>query len=81
MMTLNAPIPDIVPTPTGGLQLEWHTAGIDLEVEIGPEGHISACYEDAADPEAEWEGDLGYQQSAQLNRLIHCIDEIERRAA
>lgn len=31
-----APAPAIVPTPSGGIQLEWHQDGIDLEIELLP---------------------------------------------
>ncbi len=30
--------PQVVPTPNGGLQLEWHESGVDLEIEFGPDG-------------------------------------------
>jgi hypothetical protein len=31
-----APEPAVVPTPEGGVQLEWHIRGLDLEVEVAP---------------------------------------------
>lgn len=30
--------PSILPTPEGGIQLEWHCGGWDLEVEFSPDG-------------------------------------------
>jgi len=30
----DTPVPSVVPTSRGGVQLEWHTRGIDLEVEF-----------------------------------------------
>ena len=30
----------IVPTSEGGIQLEWHALGVDLEIEIAPDGTI-----------------------------------------
>jgi len=33
-LPLQAPAPAIVPTPSGGIQLEWHQDGIDLEIEL-----------------------------------------------
>lgn len=30
--------PSIVPTVEGGIQLEWHTCGHNIEIEIGPDG-------------------------------------------
>jgi len=35
-----APAPTVVPTSGGGVQLEWHMAGIDLEVEFQPSGKV-----------------------------------------
>ena len=32
------PPPTIVPTWGGGLQAEWHRNGVDLEIEVGPDG-------------------------------------------
>ena len=34
--------PNFVPTNDGGLQLEWHANGIDVEVYIEPSGAVSA---------------------------------------
>lgn len=37
IMRPRTPIPQIVPTTAGGVQLEWHEKGIDLEINIvGP---------------------------------------------
>lgn len=44
----DAPAPQVVPTPFGGIQLEWHRRGVDLEIEIRPDGSYSLCFEDAA---------------------------------
>ena len=32
----STPEPAIVPTNAGGTQIEWHTQGVDLELEIDP---------------------------------------------
>jgi hypothetical protein len=45
----DTPIPAIVPTPRGTVQLEWHLRGIDLEVEALPSGLIHLSYEDSRD--------------------------------
>lgn len=37
--------PAIIPTNNGGLQLEWHRRGIDLEVRIEPSGHMGYYFE------------------------------------
>jgi hypothetical protein len=36
----------VVPTVGGGVQLEWHTGGIDLEIEIQAPGHFHVWLED-----------------------------------
>lgn len=40
------PRPSVVPTNQGGVQLEWHTDGIDLEVKIGPGTKVHIFFED-----------------------------------
>lgn len=37
--------PQIVPTSKGGLQLEWHANGIDLEVEVDPAGNVMLSFD------------------------------------
>jgi hypothetical protein len=41
-MSRDSIAPQVVPTRDGGLQLEWHRAGVDLEVYIQPQGSVSA---------------------------------------
>lgn len=38
--------PVLVPTVLGGMQLEWHPQGVDIEVEVRPDGLVSWCAED-----------------------------------
>jgi hypothetical protein len=40
MPGLDYPVPQIVPTRAGGLQLEWHRAGWDVEVDVSPLGEV-----------------------------------------
>lgn len=52
--------PYVFPTPAGGVQFEWHTRGIDLEIEIASPLHVVAYYE-GPDPDSsdnEWEKDV-----------------------
>jgi hypothetical protein len=42
----NTPAPQIVPLSHGGLQLEWHQKGIDLEVEVIRPNEIFVSFED-----------------------------------
>lgn len=42
----NVVAPAVVPTVRGGLQLEWHRRGVDLEIEFGPDASGSWYAED-----------------------------------
>ena len=42
----NIAAPAVVPTVRGGLQLEWHRQGVDLEIVFGPDGSGSWYAED-----------------------------------
>lgn len=42
----NPKLPYVVPTASGGLQIEWHREQIELEVLFEPDGEISALFED-----------------------------------
>lgn len=54
----NTPAPAIVPLSTGGLQLEWHQQGIDLEIEINEQHRFSMFFRDRRGGE-EWQGSIG----------------------
>jgi len=40
----NALAPTIVPTLQGGVQLEWHRNGADIEIEFSSQGVVSDVY-------------------------------------
>lgn len=40
----DTPRPIVMPTPVGGIQIEWHTRGVDLEIEIDERGRIEALW-------------------------------------
>ena len=42
----NTPTPAVVPTTRGGIQLEWHRAGADLEIEIESPARSRVFFED-----------------------------------
>jgi len=57
----NMPEPAIVPTNRGGLQIEWHRDGVDIEIEVQSPSRLYVAFEDENTGE-EWEkqisGDL-----------------------
>lgn len=72
-MRADTPAPAVVPTSHGGVQLEWHARGIDLEIEIRSPGRIYVSYEDHRH-DAEWEGEL----TSDLARLGSFMSELSR---
>jgi len=52
----NIPEPSVGPTSEGGIQIEWSTKGIDLELEILSNLKIGASFEDQMTGE-EWDQD------------------------
>jgi len=58
VMEHDTPTPSVVPRVNGGLQLEWHLRGTDLEVSIDPDGGRSFWCEHAPSGR-EWVDDSG----------------------
>lgn len=54
----SSPAPSCVPTSEGGIQLEWHRNGVDLEIEISPQGTVEVYFRNPRVPE-EWDKSLG----------------------
>jgi hypothetical protein len=46
--------PTVVPTSPGGIQLEWHGTGTDLEINVSPDGEAWASFSSTPTDE-EWE--------------------------
>lgn len=57
IMRRDSPAPAVVPTNRGGVQLEWHTGGIDLEIETLSTQRLLVSFEDATAGTA-WEGEI-----------------------
>ncbi len=57
LMRDDTPAPAVVPTSRGGTQLEWHTRGIDLEIEALSGHRLVVFFEDSSSGE-EWEGQV-----------------------
>ena len=68
--------PAVVPTNRGGVQLEWHSNGIDLEIEIGASHRVLvSCQDDATGEEREFDA------STNLTALGRLIGELSARGA
>jgi hypothetical protein len=52
LMQEGTPAPTVVPKVRGGVQLEWHTKGVDLEIAIDSPDDINFFAEDIQDKEA-----------------------------
>jgi hypothetical protein len=74
-MRTDTPVPAVVPTSSGGVQLEWHARGIDLEVEIRSPSRLYVSYEDHRHS-VEWEGEL----TSDLTRLGDFLSEFSQRS-
>lgn len=74
IMNDRTPSPAVVPTSLGGVQLEWHTRGIDLEIEIRSPSRISACFEDHR-KNAAWDTEQLYD----FGQLRDALREMARR--
>lgn len=53
----DTPDPSVVPTSRGGLQFEWHTGGVDLEIEFLSATRVCGLFEDQV-AGTSWEKDL-----------------------
>jgi hypothetical protein len=56
IMHQRTPAPTVVPTTSGGVQLEWHTRGVDLEIEVESPSRISVSFQDHRTGES-WDAD------------------------
>lgn len=74
IMHATTPAPLVIPTSRGGIQLEWHMRGIDLEVEAISPSRVNVFYEDQVD-RIEWEKEL----SSDLAPLVGALAELSHR--
>jgi hypothetical protein len=66
--------PHIAPMSHDGVMIEWHTKGIDLEIEIERPGSLWVSFENAW-TNKEYEGTL----ASNLSKLQDWIDQLTRR--
>ena len=73
VMESSTPPPSLVPTSRGGVQLEWHRKGIDLEVVINPGEATEVSCEDR-NQRREWAGPA----SGHLNDIRQLLSSLTR---
>lgn len=71
VMSPDSAVPSVVPRFSGGLQLEWHMLGVDLEVEFEPDGASSAWCAHASG--REWEDGVGDLNVARLRKELSML--------
>ena len=64
--------PTVVPASSGGVQLEWHRLGGDLEVFFSNTGQLSASF-DAADSDESWDVDGSTLSHTALRRAVEHV--------
>ena len=74
VMREDSPSPSVVPTSRGGVQLEWHTGEVDLEIEFVSPTRVYGYFEDHRERTA-WELDL----TSDLGPLIKAIATLSRQ--
>lgn len=75
VMQDDTPAPTVVPTNRGGVQLEWHTCGIDLEIETLSPHRFLVAFEDAiTGDESEWE------LTSDMTRVVEYMARLSQRA-
>jgi len=76
IMDEDTPLPSIVPTTPGGVQVEWHCDGIDLEIEIESTSRINVYFEDARTG-VSWEEAF----TSDLHKLSTVVSMLSHHAA
>lgn len=76
IMQSESPAPQVVPSASGSIQVEWHLAGIDLEIEVESLSTIHVFFSDEQNEEPEWEGGINYD----LSKLVHYVNLLTGRS-
>ena len=71
IMRPETPTPSIVPTPEGHFQAEWHTNGVDLEIEVVSPTEVVVSYSGRTPP---WDDVLSHD----FGKLLPAVDELTR---
>lgn len=70
-MRRDTPAPTVVPTNRGGVQLEWHISGIDLEIETLSTQRLLVSFEETTTG-TEWEREI----VSDLTPIVKCIERL-----
>ena len=73
--TQNLPPAHVVPVSDGSIQIEWHTRGIDLELNVVSASRVTLSFEDARGTFPALEEELRYD----LRKLTNILDLIASR--
>jgi hypothetical protein len=68
--------PDLFPLGDGGIQIEWHADGVDIEVEVSPEGDafvLATGLNDRTLAEGELFGPVGPRLHRDLTSALHAF--------
>ncbi len=63
------PPPSVVPTWNGGVQVEWHRNGVDLEIEVSPAGDAEYFF---SSPDEEREG-MAWDEIERLTKYARSV--------
>ena len=74
VMRDDTPVPSVCPTNRGGVQVEWHERGIDLEIETLSAYTLGVSFEDSLTG-TEWDREV----DADLSPLTSCIADLSSR--
>jgi len=69
ILEAHTPPPSVVPTTRGGIQVEWHRNGADLEIETLSRYRFQVSFEDRTSRE-EWEKELSIDDDLRFFRPI-----------
>lgn len=67
--------PAVVPLSDGGIQLEWHRGGLDVEVTFSPDGE-PALYVADLESGHEWELNPESEEVEEVRPLLHRLDVV-----
>lgn len=74
IMDDDTPAPTLVPTSDGGIQMEWHTLGVELEIGLVSDADLDVSFEDLDGVEDSLDGVFSHDVTRlrQLMQLLAC---------